>query len=220
MFEVEDAEAGLDTLVRRSLVSVATDDVLLGPSHSYRHALLRDAGYASLARAERARLHVRLADWLAERPEQSKPALAEVIGRHYAAALEGAPSLARDVGGLERDEVRHRAGDWFETAARVALGFAAWASARDLAARALDLTDAEGLDRARRLQLLGEATASAVGVDEALPLLEESLDVYRAAGIDTARDGMVAAACALGRLLRAQTSSPSSRSWPTGSCSS
>jgi class 3 adenylate cyclase/tetratricopeptide (TPR) repeat protein len=205
LFEVEEPDAALDTLVRRALVSAAEEDVLLGPSHSYRHALLRDAGYASLARAERARLHVRLAEWLAERPEQSRPALAEVIARHYAAALAGAPALAREIGGLERDEVRARAGDWFETAARVALGFAAWASARDLAARALELSDEEGLGRARRLHLLGEATASASGVDEALPLLEESLDVYRAAGTDAAREGIVDAACSLGRLLRAQT---------------
>jgi class 3 adenylate cyclase len=205
VFEVEEAEAGLDTLVRRSLVSAADEDVLLGPSHAYRHALLRDAGYASLARAERARLHVRFADWLAERPDQSRPALAEVIGRHYAAALEGAPTLARDIGGLERDDVRARAGGWFETAARVALGFAAWASARDLAERALELSGEVGLDRARRLHLLGEATASAVSVDEALPLLEESLDVYREAGADTAREGIVDAACALGGLLRSQT---------------
>jgi class 3 adenylate cyclase len=205
LFEVEEPDAALDTLVRRTLVSGAEEDVLLGPSHSYRHALLRDAGYASLARAERARLHVRLADWLAERPEQSRPALAEVIGRHYAAALAGAPTLARDIGGLERDEVQARAGDWFETAARVALGFAAWASARDLAARALELGGEAGLERARRLHLLGEATAGASGVDEALPLLEESLDAYRAAGTDTAREAMVDAACALGRLLRAQT---------------
>ena len=205
LFEVEEPDAALDTLVRRSLVSGAEEDVLLGPSHSYRHALLRDAGYASLARAERARLHVRLADWLAERPEQSRPALAEVIGRHYAAALDGAPALARDIGGLERDEVRARAADWFETAARVALGFAAWASARDLAARALELSDEAGLERARRLHLLGEATASAVGVDEALPLLEESLDTYRSLGADAPRDGIVDAACSLARLLRAQT---------------
>jgi class 3 adenylate cyclase/tetratricopeptide (TPR) repeat protein len=205
VLEVEEPEAALDTLVRRALVSVAEEDVLLGPSHSYRHALLRDAGYASLARTERARLHVRLAAWLAERPEQSRPALAEVIGRHYAAALADAPTLARDIGGLERDELRARAGDWFETAARVAVGFAAWASARDLAARALELCAAEGLERARRLHLLGEATAGAVGVDEALPILEESLDAYREAGADTAREGIVDAACSLGRLLRAQT---------------
>src|SRR5262249_8297456 len=103
VLEVEEPEVALETLVRRALVSGCEAGGLLGPSHSYRHALLRDAGYASLARAERSRLHVRLADWLAERPEPSRPALAEVIGRHYAAALEGAPALARDVGGLERD---------------------------------------------------------------------------------------------------------------------
>ena len=83
-------------------------------------------------------------------------------------------------------------------------GFAAWASARDLAARALELSEEEGLGRARRLHLLGEATASAVGVDEALPLLDESLEVYRA-WADAAREGIVDAACSLGRLLRAQT---------------
>jgi class 3 adenylate cyclase len=205
VLEVEEPDVALATLVRRALLSGAEHDSLLGPSHSYRHALLRDAGYASLARAERARLHVRLAEWLAERPEQSRPALAEVIGRHYAAALDCAPSLARDIGGFERDELRARAADWFETAARVAVGFAAWASARDLAARALELSDEEGVVRARRLHLLGDATASAVSVDDARPLLEESLDVYRDAGTDTARDGIVDAACSLGRLLYVQT---------------
>ena len=203
--KVEEPDTALDTLVRRALVSAAEEDVLLGPSHSYRHALLRDAGYASLSRAERARLHVRLADWLAERPEQSHAPLAEVIGRHYAAALAAAPALARDVGGLEREALRVRAADWFERAAGVALAFAAWSSGRDLAVRALELSDETGAERARRLHLLGDATARAVGVDEALPLLEESLEVYREAGTDTARDGMVDAACALGRLLYAQT---------------
>jgi hypothetical protein len=205
VLEVEEPDVALETLVRRALISGDEDDVLLGPSHSYRHALLRDAGYASLARAERARLHVRLADWLAERPEPSRPALAEVIGRHYAAALAGAPALARDVGGLERDELRTRAAGWFETAARVAVGFAAWASARDLASRALELSDEEGIDRARRLQLLGEATTSAVGVDEAMPLLEESLEMYRGLGADRSRTGIADAAWAFGGLLRAQT---------------
>jgi class 3 adenylate cyclase len=204
VLEVEEPETALDTLVRRALVSEAAEDVLLGPSHSYRHALLRDAGYASLARAERARLHVRLADWLAERPEQSRPALAEVIGRHYAASLDGAPTLAREIGGLGRDEIRGRAAAWFETAARVAIGFAAWASARELAGSALELTGADRVERARRLHLLGEATASAAGVDEALPLLEESLDIYRSLGPDAPRFGVADAASTLGSLLRAQ----------------
>ena len=204
VLEVEEPEPALETLIRRALVSEPDEDVLLGASHSYRHALLRDAGYASLARAERARLHVQLADWLAERPEQARPALAEVIGRHYAAALDSAPALAREIAGSGRDELEARAAAWFETAARVASGFAAWASARDLAARALELTGAGGVDRARRLQLLGEATANAAGVDEALPLLEESLAAYRSLGAEAPRSGVADAACAVGRQLRAQ----------------
>ncbi|HEY8107902.1 MAG TPA: adenylate/guanylate cyclase domain-containing protein [Gaiellaceae bacterium] len=205
VLEVGEPEAALDTLVRRALVSEPEEDALLGASHSYRHALLRDAGYASLARAERARLHAQLADWLAERPKRARPALAEVIGRHYAAALDAAPALARQVGGFGRDEIRTRAAEWFETAARVAIGFAAWGSARDLAARALELTGEVPLDRARRLHLLGEATTDAAGVDEALPLLEESLETYRSLGADVPRAGIVDAACTLARLLGAQT---------------
>ena len=110
---------------------------------------------------------------------------------------------SRGLGGLARDSSARRPRR-FETAARVALGFAAWASARDLAARALELSGEEGLDRARRLQLLGEATAKRCRRDEARPLVEESLDVYRAAGTDAARDGTVDAACSLGRLLSAR----------------
>ena len=49
------------TLVLRALVSDAVEDPILGPSHVFRHALLRDAGYASLARAQRASLHARFA---------------------------------------------------------------------------------------------------------------------------------------------------------------
>ena len=96
-------EAALDTLVRSRASSPRRPTTCCSArSHSYRHALLRDAGYASLARAERGRLlHVRLAEWLAGRgPSSRGPTLAEVIARHYAAALEGAPSLARDIGGL------------------------------------------------------------------------------------------------------------------------
>src|SRR6185436_14713824 len=87
------------TLVLRALISDAVDDPILGPSHVFRHALLRDAGYASLARAQRASLHARFADWLASFPAQSLPALAEVIGRHYASAVESSPALVREIEG-------------------------------------------------------------------------------------------------------------------------
>ena len=48
------ADRGLDALRRRELVNGPLHESLLGDAFVYRHALLRDAGYASLARAERA----------------------------------------------------------------------------------------------------------------------------------------------------------------------
>jgi class 3 adenylate cyclase len=61
VLEVDGPDDALDVLSRRGLVAGPTRDRSLGPSYVYRHALLRDAGYASLARAERAKLHLRLA---------------------------------------------------------------------------------------------------------------------------------------------------------------
>ena len=180
---VDEAEDGVATLVRRALIDEPTDDPTLGRSHMYRHALLRDAGYASLARGERSTLHARFADWLASFPDEALPTLAEVIARHYATAVETAPSLAREIGGRPPTDVRATAAEWFERAAEVASRFAAWEAARELAERSLELTDDERtLLQGRRLQRLAEATANTAGVDEAEEHLRRALDLYRTAG--------------------------------------
>jgi class 3 adenylate cyclase/tetratricopeptide (TPR) repeat protein len=206
---VEDAEDAVATLVRRALVGESTDDPTLGASYVYRHALLRDAGYASLARGERATLHARLADWLADFPADALPTLAEVIARHYAAAVESAPSLSREIDGRTAEDLRATAADWFELAADVASRFAAWESASTLAQRSLELTDDERpLLQGRRLERLAEATANTAGVDEAEQLLRKALDLYRTAGgkdVPEARAGLASVGASLGRLVRAQT---------------
>ena len=100
-FGVDQAEAGLDEL--RSL------GLLVGPHlgraalevYTYRHALLRDVAYASLPRAERARLHVRFATWMDDRADR---ALAdELVGTHLAAAHSSLPELtdAVEVDGVQ-----------------------------------------------------------------------------------------------------------------------
>jgi tetratricopeptide (TPR) repeat protein len=175
----------------------------------YRHALLRDAGYASLARGERSTLHARFADWLAGFPGDSLPTLAEVIARHYAAAIESAPSLSREIDGRAPEDLRATAAGWFERAAEVASRFAAWESARTLAQSSLELT-AEGspLLQGQRLERLAEATANTAGVDEAEEHLRRALDLYRAAGgkdVPEARAGLATVGASLGRLVRAQT---------------
>jgi class 3 adenylate cyclase/tetratricopeptide (TPR) repeat protein len=178
--EVADASEGVRVLTRRALVSEAAPDPIFGPSCAYRHALLRDAGYASLARADRARLHARFAEWLqAAGGEQ----IAEPVARHYARAVESMPALARDAApGLSRDECRRLSAEWFERAASAALGISAHESARELLGRALEFTaDGEIAERARRLTTLGEATASSADMDEGARLLEQALDAARSA---------------------------------------
>jgi class 3 adenylate cyclase/tetratricopeptide (TPR) repeat protein len=207
VLEVRAPAEALDALARRGLVAGPTTDPPLGDSYVYRHALLRDVGYASLSRAERARLHLRLADWLSGFDER---AVAEVVARHYAAAVETAPRLRSELEGRPLADVRRTAAAWFERAADAAAAVAAWETAAALAARAVELTPEElAFERARRLQAQGQATASAAGVDDALPLLRGALASFRTLrryGDVRARDAVGASGWAIGNLLRAQTS--------------
>ena len=201
--EVADPERGVETLSRRALLSGPALDDLFGSSYAYRHALLRDAGYASLARAERARLHVALARWLEEAAGARHGQAAELIGRHYARGLESMPALALEaVPGIARDDCRRLAAAWFERAAESSRDLDAHESARELLARALELTsEEEAVDRSRRLAVLGEVTASSADMDEGARLLEEALAVARAVGD---RSGIARAAAELSRILDKQ----------------
>ena len=209
VLEVDAHDSALEVLARRGLVVGPTSDPSLGPSYSYRHALLRDAGYASLARTERAKLHLRLADWLAGIDATADISIAEVVARHYAAALEAAPSLVRIVDDRPIEKIRAAAADWFERAASVASAVAAWETATSLAARAVELTPADArVEHARRMLAHGEATAKAVGVDAAVTLLRQAVTELRALNAEgdaRARELVGAAGWALGNLLRTQT---------------
>ena len=205
---IERADDALQALERRALIDGPHDEALLGPSFAFRHALLRDAGYSTLSRAERSTLHCRLADWLTSLPVATG-SLAEVIGRHYAAALEGAPALVPNIDGRSREVLRATAARWFERATAEALRLAAWETARALAERSLALDEAASPnDRGRRLELHAEAMASAVGLDPAIAILEQAIECHRAALAEdpaAARRGLASAGFALGTLLRAQT---------------
>jgi class 3 adenylate cyclase len=201
--EVSEARSGLELLERRALVAGPSADDLFGASYAYRHALLRDAGYASLARAERVRLHVSLARWLETTARERSGQAAELIGRHYARALASMPALALEASpGIGKEDCRRLAAAWFERAAEFSLELDAHESARELLGRSLELTAGdESVDRARRLATLGDATASSVDMDEGARLLEESLDLVRAVGD---RAGIARAAASLSRILDQQ----------------
>jgi class 3 adenylate cyclase len=197
--ETADAVA---VLQRRALLGEPRDETALGRTLRFRHALLRDTAYASLARADRATLHLDLAGWLSTRPSEALPAIAEVIARHYAAAIETAPALASEVGGRGRAEIGATAADWFERASRVAAGVAAWESAYALGERSLELTaDDQPLLRARRLEWLARAAEHGAGAAEAEARARDALELCRGS---QDRDGLSSAALLLGRLLHAQ----------------
>ncbi len=165
-----DAAGTVDELARRAVVSGPAEDRVLGDTFSYRHALVRDAGYASLARAERADLHLRVARWLEAAAGEAVDSFAASIGGHYADALASTSRIAAAVGsGLDRDAVADRAASWLERAGDRAIELAAHDSARTALRRAIELTRSEDSDTlGRRLTRLGDSLAGSGNLDEAI----------------------------------------------------
>ncbi len=160
-------------------------------SYTYRHALLRDTAYASLPRAERARLHLRFARWLVATIQPDPPA--ELVGLHLAAAVATAPALPVLAADLDREALAVEAGTWLETAASRLL-----ASAPERAARALEQVFAlpGAVDvpvQLRRRLLHGEALRRAGRLDEAMAAFADAAalaaDLADAPGAATAAIG-------------------------------
>ena len=179
-------DKGLEPLRRRELVTGPINETLLGDGFAYRHALLRDAGYASLARADRARLHVRLARWIEQAAGDRSAEVAEQIATHYAAALESVPALARYVDeGLDRAQTQRLAADWYERAGEAALSLAAHDAARQLLRSCIDLTpEQDFIGLARRWERLADATAFAADMTEGATAYQQAIDYYRLALAD------------------------------------
>jgi len=121
---LDDRRDGLETLRRRAFVAGPQPDPVSGDVYLYRHALLRDAGYASLARAERARLHATLARWLEETAGGRSAEVARPIAEHYADAADSLPTIL-GADDLSRPDLSAAAATWFERAADAALASAA-----------------------------------------------------------------------------------------------
>ena len=108
-----EVEQACDRLVAHNLLTeqAGGDGVAL----RFRHALIRDTAYSTLAKSARARLHQRHASWLAELGSGRADADAR-IGFH----LETACRYAQEVDGRVGDELAARAGRHLAAAARVA----------------------------------------------------------------------------------------------------
>jgi class 3 adenylate cyclase len=166
---------GLDALRRRALLAGPLSDPVTGEAYAYRHALLRDAGYASLARGERARLHVAMAGWLEAIAGDRADVVAEGVAEHYGSALESRPALAvEDL--PSRSTLAAAAAQWYERAAEAALRLAAHEAASRMLRRSIDLTDAAApVDVGRRRRRLGEVLAASADLDAGIGELKAAL---------------------------------------------
>ncbi len=131
--DVEDVKPALDALLVRDFVIRENRSSITG-EHAYRfkHVLIRDVAYASLAKAARADLHVQVADWLHERAGEE---LVEIRAYH----LDHAATLHEELDGAAPPELAQRAAVALEKAGRRALAREANKSARRLLVRAVEL---------------------------------------------------------------------------------
>ena len=150
-------------------------------AYTYRHALLRDTAYGSLARLDRARLHVRFARWA-----EASGATPETVGDHLALAVELLPATAREVDAhLPVAAVAAEAADRLERAAAAHL-LPSPQRAAALLSRALSLPGGTAADALRRRLALGEAERRA-------GRLEQAMEVLAAAGTAAVDAGDVGA---------------------------
>lgn len=127
-----------DRLVARDLIRPSDTD-----HFSFRHILIREVAYQTLARAERARLHAAAGAWLEGQTAGLEDVLTELIAYHYreAAALAG----ALEIDAFDARGIRKRAAHWLARAADVvAAGAATGEAARHLRG-AIELAEPQAL---------------------------------------------------------------------------
>ncbi len=164
-----------DRLVKRELlVRERGEPELL----RFRHSLIRDAAYASLAKSARARLHERHASWLAERGAEVPEADAR-IGFH----LETACRYAREVEGGETAELAHRASTRLAAAARVARSRGDLLGEIGFLDRAVALVGTDAAQGVALLPLLASALSEAASSDRAEEIADRAVATSATLGL-------------------------------------
>ncbi len=176
-------EGACDRLVKRDLLIRERGEAGL---LRFRHSLIRDAAYASLAKSARARLHERHASWLADRGAEVPEADAR-IGFH----LETACRYAREVEGGESAELALRASTRLAAAARVARSRGDLLGEIGFLDRAVALVGTEARQGVALLPLLASALSEAASSDRAEEIADRA--VARSVALDLPEIGAQAA---------------------------
>ncbi len=174
---VPEPDSPLHELTEAGLLAGPHPHADVGEAWTYRHSLLRDTAYGSLARLDRARLHVRFARWL-----EAHGGSPETVGGHLAAAVELLPSTVAEVdAGLPVATVAADAAVRLEAAASGHL-IPSPQRAAALLERALALPVTAAPDRLRRRLALGEAERRSGRLERAMRAFAVAGDAARADG--------------------------------------
>ena len=123
----------LDDLLLRDFVLGEPRSTIVGErAYRFKHMLIREVAYGGLAKAERAELHARFAEWLHERAGEE---LLEIRAYH----LDQAAQLHEELDGAAPPELAREAAAALEDAGKRALAREANRPARKLLLRAVEL---------------------------------------------------------------------------------
>ena len=177
--------ASLDALTSRDLVRPAESQFAGEDALRFKHILVRDAAYRGTAKALRADLHERFADWLEAAAGARVLEYEEILGYH----LEQSYGYRIEIGPVD-EEIRalgERAARRFAEAGRRASRRADVGAASGLLRRAADLLPAGHPERAPIVVRLGEALMDGGRSADAVRVLDELDDPDGADEISRAR---------------------------------
>ncbi|HZO48551.1 MAG TPA: AAA family ATPase [Gaiellaceae bacterium] len=166
----------VDNLTRRELLTIETDP--FSPERgqlAFVQGLVQRVAYETTSRRDRRARHLAAARFLASDAGVDPDEIAEVIASHYLDAYSADPDAA------DGEDVRAEARRWFTRAAERAASLAASLEAQRAFERAADLAG-ERVERGRALARAGDLAGMGGRVDEAVPLLEEAIEILVAAG--------------------------------------
>ena len=159
------------SLIRKELLAIETDP--FSPERGqlgFLQAMVQRITYETIARRDRRRRHLAAARFLSTEAGIDPDEIAEVIAAHYLDAHETDPAAA------DGDDVRGEARRWFTRAAQRAASLAASREAQRAFEQAANLAG-EQTERGRSLARAGELASMGGRLDEAVPLLEEAIDI-------------------------------------------
>jgi class 3 adenylate cyclase/predicted ATPase len=161
------------SLVRRDLIEPDRSMIPGDDGFRFRHVLIRDAAYAGLAKATRAEIHDRYADWI----DQAMPDLDEIVGYHLEQAFRHRQEL-----GDQDTALGTRAGERLARAGRRAAARSDLPGAVSLLTRAAALLPDSHSERREILPMLGTALMRTGDFTRAERILDEALESVRASG--------------------------------------